>query len=329
MNNNVNKLVTTVAAAVASAFAVAYLIYNSVLYLREAGVLQTNIRTRRKSLKAQPDLQSLLSALDDENIGRHDLLHVLRCLANQCAFTKVQNSISELGYLEKIANILNYPDADIKKQTALLLNNLSLNEKNQNVLKYHIPKLIDILESRQKDGIDASLNIAVVQALTNLTTLDDSHSCIIPHIDAILLEIRTTNIKQVKIQSLKILVNLSSNRKVCENDLELDAKLLCAIEPYITVSEDEDIVLRAISCAANVLTSLHRRWQDNQTPNIATPEFVNERLLTNIEQLSECGIGDIQLQAGRCLMALNTPTTPRSSQNNSMDAMDILDVLKM
>ena len=41
---------------------------------------------------AQPDLQSLLSALDDENIGRHDLLHVLRCLANQCAFTKVQVS---------------------------------------------------------------------------------------------------------------------------------------------------------------------------------------------------------------------------------------------
>ena len=68
------------------------------------------------------------------------------------------------------------------------------------IFQYHIPKLIDILESRQKDGIDASLNIAVVQALTNLTTLDDSHSCIIPHIDAILLEIRTTNIKQVKVR---------------------------------------------------------------------------------------------------------------------------------
>ena len=50
----------------------------------------------------------------------------------------LQNSISELGYLEKIANILNYPDADIKKQTALLVNNLSLNEKNQNVLKVSI-----------------------------------------------------------------------------------------------------------------------------------------------------------------------------------------------
>ena len=47
--------------------------------------------------------------------------------------------IHKLGYLLTIAKLLKHPDREVVQQTAVLVNNLALNETNQTVLKVRNP----------------------------------------------------------------------------------------------------------------------------------------------------------------------------------------------
>lgn len=319
--------ITKLAITVASSFALAFVIYNIVLSFRESGLYSPDLRRKRKRSTSQDALVHLLKALDEDEIDKSSLVYILSRLVDLAAFSEVQEKINQLGYLQKISNTLNYPDQDVKIQASLLINNLSLNEKNQATLKECIPVLVSIIKSNVMNESSVSLFAAVLNALTNLTTLNDSHQDILKHIHVLCELLQECDVVQIKVQVLKVLVNLSTNDKLCENMLELDAQLLHSVEPFISPEVEEKFLLRAVSCCANVLTSLHRRWQYGKQPCVATPEFVNEKLRENLVRLTSHESQDIRLQAGRSLVALRTPV--QGKLENSLDEIDILEVLKI
>uniref|UniRef100_A0A8C5CDZ3 Armadillo repeat-containing domain-containing protein n=1 Tax=Gadus morhua TaxID=8049 RepID=A0A8C5CDZ3_GADMO len=66
-----------------------------------------------------------------------DRCRVLVTLGNAAAFSANQDAVRELGGLTLIARYLSDPAADVRVQTLNALNNLSMNLKNQDVLKVY------------------------------------------------------------------------------------------------------------------------------------------------------------------------------------------------
>jgi len=323
--------VKAIAIITAGTCGLAFIIYNFILSCRESDsylqLEETNIKEFDNEDDSRATLKDYLSCVDEECIETPRLSRSLSKLIDCSAFTKVQVLIKDLGYLGKIMNLLNHPDYTIKQKAALLINNLSLNAENQDLLKDAIPILIQTIKLNVINPTTVTLFVAVLQALTNLTTLDDSHDTLLPHI-AILCELLLScDVIQIKLQVLKILVNVSTNSKLCENKLELDAQLLRSVETYTSPRSDDAFILRAVACCANVLTSLHRRWEHDGT--IATPEFVNEKLRSNFIELTSHHMKDIQMHAQRCLVALRPPTNDHVAKSQSLENIDMLEMLKL
>lgn len=317
-----SKIATCIAVGTGS-LVLSVLIYK-VLKKRNDDLLE-----EKKPARQRDTLIDLLQAFDEDGIEKSELINVLRRLSDISAFNSVQDQIRKLGYLSKVVNTLDYPDIDVQCQAALLVNNLSLNVENQSILKDCIPLLIQLLKINVINDSTVTLFTAILCALTNLTTLDGSHPVILPH-TALLCELLIQcEIVQIKLQVLKIFVNISTNSKNCENDFELAARMLRSLEPFISPLEEHRFLLRSLTCCANILDALHGRWESGVQPHVTTPEFVSPRMHENLVRLSTHDSEEIRQHASKALKALRAPSSEDSQAGTKMDKLDLLDILKI
>ncbi|KAJ3595823.1 hypothetical protein NHX12_002237 [Muraenolepis orangiensis] len=151
-------------------------------------------------------IKMLLSCLRSSG-GPTDRCGVLITLGNAAAFTVHQDAVRELGGLPLIASFLSDPGADTRLQTLNALNNLSMNIKNQHVLKIHVPQVLELIET---SPVNSDLQLAALRLLTNLSVADVCHHLLRDSI-TLLLSLLVVSRQALQIQALKVLVNLSSN----------------------------------------------------------------------------------------------------------------------
>lgn len=196
--------------------------------------------------------------------------------------------------------------------------------ENQQFLKDLIPDLVALLCHEYKAS--DSIGLAVTRVLTNLTTMDENHCLMTPHL-YILLELLRDAEQPIKIQVLKILVNISTNSQVTENELETDIQIIRVVEDYIECTIDEEILLRAVTCLANILCALRNRWQNRHKSQISTAEFVSEDTEKRLYELQHHQNEDIVVHSGRALAALQPSVrgdTPRTRSDT-----DLIEVLQL
>lgn len=327
----VNKELFKLAVTVACSSLLLFVAYNVVESVRYNGLfLDTSSEKKKWRAKKENVLMWHLEQLDDEDLDKTRLMQVLVVLMEYSPFTEAQNQIRLQGYLPKIVAILKqHRDKKVLQKTALVLNNLVLNEANQECIRSEcVPQLCGLLQTKL-DISTVEMFAAVLSALTNFTTLNESHPYVLPYLYDLYELLKECEYVHIKLQVMKILVNLSTNKKICENKIEFDAELLRLMESYLVPGTESPFILRAVTCCANVLESLQRRWKYSKEPSaLATPEFLSERAQEEVMKLSLDENEDIRLQARRCVSALNKPATPSSSAH-SMDSLDLLDVLKI
>jgi len=329
-----DREVTKVAVTFTCSYAFLFVVYNLVEYVRgNDGLLFSTSSRKKKAWEQRKKEADLLfrhfERLDNRSFDRSRLIAVLSALTEFTTCSDFQDQILRLGYLPKIINLLDHPDNDVKEKVALVINDLALSDANQDEVQKCIPRLIGALSTKNMCRCSIGMFIAVLCALINITTLKESHSHVLPYAHVLYQLLQQCDVTRVKLQVLTILVNLSTNKKTCENMLEHDAQLLRCMETYIGHGVGEAFVLRAVTCCANVLSSLQRRWRYGNEPTvIATPEFVSDRVQDELLKLSLHENEVIRGQARRCVAALYSPPTPTAS-GHSMDSLDTLDVLKL
>eukprot|EP00795_Rhopilema_esculentum_P002089 gene2089-17660_t len=187
-----------------------------------------------------------------------------------------------------------------------------------------IPDVVGLLRHDQCSS--AMVILAAARVLTNLTTLDENHSLLLPHLQ-VLLEILRISELPVKLQVLKILVNISTNNNIVENELETDIQIIRAVSDVLGVTWDEEILLRTVTCLANILAALRLRWQNKSKSRIRTAEFVSEEMVQNLEELQQHKNEDIVSHTGRALAALQLPAEDRA--NTSISNVDMIEILRL
>ncbi|XP_078091773.1 armadillo repeat-containing protein 10 isoform X2 [Mustelus asterias] len=164
----------------------------------------------------QQHLQVVLSLLQETSDSSTREL-TLVTLGNSAAFTTNQDLIRSLGGLSVVANCLSDEVTSVKVKAMNVLNNLSMNVANQVELKIWIPQILEIVEATT---LNSELQVAGLRVLTNISVTNNYHHMMInsiPHFLKLLVE----GTESVKVQVLKVLVNLSAN-------LGLTHDLLCA-----------------------------------------------------------------------------------------------------
>ncbi|CAL8263898.1 unnamed protein product [Merluccius merluccius] len=151
-------------------------------------------------------IKTLLSCLQTSS-NQTDRCRVLITLGNAAAFTVNQDVVRELGGLPIIASFLSDPVADVRLQTLNALNNLSMNIINQDVLKFHVPQVLELIETSL---VNSDLQLAALRLLTNMSAADVCHHLLRDSI-TLLLSLLVVSSQALQIQALKVLVNLSSN----------------------------------------------------------------------------------------------------------------------
>ncbi|XP_078409342.1 armadillo repeat-containing protein 10 isoform X3 [Cetorhinus maximus] len=132
---------------------------------------------------------------------------ILVTVGNSAAFTSNQDLIRSLGGLSVVANCLSDEVVSVKVKAMNALNNLSMNVANQEELKIWIPQILEIIEATT---LNSELQVAGLRVLTNISVTNNYHHMMtnsIPHFLKLLVE----GTESIKVQVLKVLVNLSAN----------------------------------------------------------------------------------------------------------------------
>ncbi|CAL8295182.1 unnamed protein product [Boreogadus saida] len=168
--------------------------------------VQEEIDSKSPGTLNRENIKMLLWCLQTSS-EQTDRCRVLVTLGNAAAFSAHQDAVRELGGLPLIARYLSDPAADVRVQTLNALNNLSMNLKNQDVLKVYIPQVLELIET---SPVNSNLQLAALRLLTNLSAADVCHHLLRDSI-RLLLSLLVVSSQVLQIQTLKVLVNLSSN----------------------------------------------------------------------------------------------------------------------
>ncbi|KAG8227666.1 hypothetical protein J437_LFUL006977 [Ladona fulva] len=168
----------------------------------------------------------------------------------------------EAGCLFTLQNLLSYRNSAVQLAAIKTLGNLALNEENQKELKGAVPILLSfVTKNLQSD----KLTLSALLTLTNIAVLQDWHDEFYPVLHTLYNLVDTGN-PQVKLQSLKLLVNLSCNEDMVPSLLAAQAprRLIYLLDP----STNEEILLRVLTLLANLTVSAKEQQLD---PTIDLP----------------------------------------------------------
>ncbi|XP_072097274.1 armadillo repeat-containing protein 10 [Mobula birostris] len=189
----------------------------------------------------------LLKRTPDTSIREHALVTI----GNSAAFTVNQDLIRDLDGLSVVANCLLDEVTSIKVKAMNALTNLSLNVVNQKELKVWIPQVLKIQEAAT---LNSELQVAGLRTLTNFSVTNNHHHMMtksIPHF----LKLLVDGTENIKVQVLKILVNLSANP-------ELTHDFLCAQVPPLFLflfdsTINKEVLIRILIFVVNVKENMN------------------------------------------------------------------------
>ncbi|CAG2053217.1 unnamed protein product [Timema podura] len=191
-------------------------------------------------------------------------LNTTGALANYATEAGIEgtDTLREAGCLFRLQNLLVYPKTNVKLSAIKALGNLALNQENQKELKDAIPLLLTFVNKEQPTE---KLLLSALLTLSNIAVLSDWHDEFYPVLHA-LYQLVDTGAPQVKLQALKLLVNLSCNEDMVPSLLAAQAprRLIYFLDP----STNEDILLRVVTLLANLTTTAKEQKLD---PTIDLP----------------------------------------------------------
>ncbi|GAB1603706.1 RIO kinase 1 [Argonauta hians] len=201
------------------------------------------------------ELKIVVSLLLSKNVDIQEaaIIGIVKC----AAFTDHQNSLRELGCIENLNVLLKSWVTSLKvgydispaliSTVANAISNMSMNEKNQIMLKDSVTLLIDLILGNY---IKDNALLSTLRALTNLSTTQRHHGHYTLLVDN-LYQLIDTDDTSIKLQALKVLVNLSCSSEMVRH-------LLAAKAPESTLDllnrdAEESIVLRWTTLLANIV----------------------------------------------------------------------------
>ncbi|XP_046891019.1 armadillo repeat-containing protein 10 isoform X2 [Hypomesus transpacificus] len=189
-------------------------------------------------------LEMLLSLL--QNNHPSDRAEILLTLGNTAAFTVNQDLMRELGALHVIAGFLSDPVPEVRVQTLNALNNLSMNIRNQELIKVYVPQVLELIEM---SPVNSDLQLAALRLLTNLSVTDE-HQHLLCGSVTLLLSLLVVSNEVLQIQVLKVLVNVSSNPDMMDDIVE--AQVRQCIQPHCSTPQEPPRSLSGscLGCAA-------------------------------------------------------------------------------
>ncbi|CAL8078723.1 unnamed protein product [Orchesella dallaii] len=175
------------------------------------------------------------------------LERALITLANLATFEINQNNLREAGCLSRLQNLLVHPRSEIRLAAIRALGNMALNEQNQKEMKSMVPMLLSYVSDVSKHAEE--LVDAVLTTLANIAVLTDWHDEFCPFLHGLYSLIDQLSLP-IRLQSLKLLVNLSTNEDMVPSLLAAQApkRLLYLMD----LTEEREIVLRLVTLLANL-----------------------------------------------------------------------------
>ncbi|XP_065206810.1 uncharacterized protein LOC135836114 isoform X2 [Planococcus citri] len=198
-------------------------------------------------------LVALLHSKDNALLER-----TLTTIGNHATFEENQNMFREAGCLVLLAKLVNHHKYSVRLAAISTLSNMVLNRDNQKELKDTIPKLITTLK---QDNLPDDMTKSILLALSNFAVLPDWHSEFFPVLHTA-YQIVDKGSPAIKLQTLKLLINLSCNE-------DMIPSLLAAQAPrrliyFLDESVNEEILLRVLTLLAN-LTQAAKAMQIDPT----------------------------------------------------------------
>ncbi|XP_063219640.1 uncharacterized protein LOC134529454 isoform X2 [Bacillus rossius redtenbacheri] len=232
--------------------------------LREGGEEKLRNCLETLSMKervlTKQEAKSLVALLHSNN----DVLleQTLVTIGNYGTFARNQDILREAGCLYRLQNMLTHPNISVRLAAIKATGNLALNQENQKELKDAIPLLLTFINVEQPKE---SIVLSALVTLANIAVLSDWHEEFYPALHS-LYNLVDNGSPQVKLQALKLLVNLSCNEDMVPSLLAAQAprRLVYLLDPL----SNEEILLRVVTLLAN-LTSTAKELMLN--PSIDLP----------------------------------------------------------
>ncbi|KAM3870316.1 armadillo repeat-containing protein 10 [Diretmus argenteus] len=190
-------------------------------------------------------LKILLSCLHT-NSNPSDRCRILLTLGNAAAFTVNQDLIREFEGLDVIAGFLSDPVAEVRVQTLIALNNLSMNIQNQEQITVYVPQVLELIEM---SPVNSELQLGALRLLTNLS-VTDKYQCLLKGSITLLLSLLIVSNEALQIQALKVLVNLSSNPEMMDDIVQAQAP--ASVVLLFDARTAPAVLLRLLTFAGNL-----------------------------------------------------------------------------
>ncbi|OXA52525.1 armadillo repeat-containing protein 10 isoform X2 [Folsomia candida] len=234
--------------------------------------------------------------------------------ANLATMAHNQNNLREAGCLQRLQNLLSHPKSEIRLAAIRALGNMALNEMNQREMKPIIPALMSYIGDISKQGEE--IVEAVLTTLANIAVLPDWHTEFCPALHTLYSLLDQLSLP-IRLQSLKLLVNLSTNEEMVPSLLAAQApkRLLYLLDN----NEEQEVLLRVLTLLAN-LTSTAATHDLSPTQDLppeekaASPDTmyaaifgvnVLEKIIDKSKTLMNCHSDeDIRIQSRRMFTAL-------------------------
>ncbi|XP_039297810.1 uncharacterized protein LOC111045931 [Nilaparvata lugens] len=196
-----------------------------------------SLRERVMNLQEAKSLVALLHCKDNQLLER-----TLNTIANLSTFAANQDMMREAGCLYRLQKLLSSSSVSVQNAAIRALGNLALNEGNQKEMKDIIPVLLSFILHRHK-CVDAQVNY-VLFTLTNIAVLSAWHEEFYSVLHNLFRMIDDEK-PQLKLQALKLLINLACNEDMVPSLLAAQAprRLIYMLDPL----SNEDILLRIVT----------------------------------------------------------------------------------
>ncbi len=198
-------------------------------------------------------LVALLHAKDPDVLER-----ALITVSNSAAFTANQDNLRDAGCIYRLQALLRHEDAKVKSAALTAVSNMALNVANQKQMGNVIPTLSPLLSEED----DKNVLLQVLLTLTNVTALNDWHDQLRWDLDKVLDLALNGECDKIRIQALKLLVNLSTNEKMIPHLIK--AKATKCILGMLDDDSDSEKLLRVVTFLSNVICSAQKRLNDNR-----------------------------------------------------------------
>ncbi|XP_051917737.1 armadillo repeat-containing protein 10 isoform X2 [Hippocampus zosterae] len=190
-------------------------------------------------------LNMLLTCLKTSN-STSERCRLLLTLGNAAAFTVNQHIIREYEGIPIIGGFLSDPAPEVKVQTLNALSNLCMNLQNQEQLKVYVPQVLQLIEM---SPVNSDLQLAALRMLTNLS-VTDKHQHLLKDAVTLLLHLLLVSDVTLQVQTLKVLVNMSSNPDMMDDIVQAQAP--ASVMLLLASQTSSEVLVRLLTFTGNL-----------------------------------------------------------------------------